>query len=447
MVYIVTKADSPKFAAAAYRYKRKSVLDKQDAEPTESYDHQTKALLRLDLTPCISDLAEHRWRLPLLTAAEEIELVRRVRAGDRRAFNRLLANVHGLVLKTADRHMPRYWRWRRLPRKCRHTNNLFFEDLVAEGCFAVWQAVPGFDLDGGYRFWTYARQRVSGAISDAARKWRRGGSGDGRLDRWLYSHPHASPEEVLSAQQKLLKRPIYRSLRAAGDAIKLFWAWRSNPEQDYSTTTEAGAADDIEGSGSLASPGSNKYVLARQVARLYDCFNKYKLSLQLRHHNRFSRLVDELAGEKGEVLDRRPAKARRPKAPQDLRDFSETATIRFKDGSKRKVIRQEAASPVRHIPVEPWMDDAWIRRMLWQANIDKRMPRARQQHKGKKPTHDREIRKRRTAATGVRGAGVGRRGNGARSAARPHQPQLHLSPGAGQRPAGTRIASREGGLK
>jgi hypothetical protein len=145
-----------------------------------------------------------------------------MRAGDRWAFRRLLANVHGLVVKTADRHIPRYWRSRRGRRSEKHTNKLFFEDLVAEACGAVWRAVPGFDLDGGYRFWTYAQQRVAGAISDAARKWRRGGSGGGRLDRWLYSHPHASPEEVLAARQRLLKRPIYRSLREAADAITQF---------------------------------------------------------------------------------------------------------------------------------------------------------------------------------------------------------------------------------
>jgi len=256
MVYIVTKADSSKFAAASSRYIRKSVLDNPEATSTETllagswrpcgngkyfvrtifrndvgkdssgplsfnpYDG-AKSLLRLDPTPCINDLAEYRWRLPLLTAAEKIELIRRMRAGDRWAFRRLLANVHGLVVKTADRHMPRYWCSRRGRRSEKHTNKLFFEGLVAEGCGAVWRAVPGFDLDGGYRFWTYAQQRVAGAISDAARKWRRGGSGEGRLDRWLYSHPNASPGEVLALQQKLLKRPRVMAIEHPSDFVKI----------------------------------------------------------------------------------------------------------------------------------------------------------------------------------------------------------------------------------
>jgi len=42
-----------------------------------------------------------------------------------------------------------------------------------------------------------------------------------------------------------------------------------------------------------------------------------------------------------------------PKAPMDLRDFTETATVKMKDGSYKQLIRQKAASPVRHIPVTP----------------------------------------------------------------------------------------------
>lgn len=69
----------------------------------------------------------------------------------------------------------------------------------------MWKAALKFDLDTGYRFWTPARVAVVGAISDEARLWRRGGSGESRLDRWLYTHPTASPEQVLQAQHRVLK--------------------------------------------------------------------------------------------------------------------------------------------------------------------------------------------------------------------------------------------------
>ena len=105
------------FAATACRYVRKSVLDNPEAESRESYDGVTKALLRLD-GPCINDLAVHRWRDPLPSAAEEAAIIRRMQSGDisgplqRSAdFAKILAACHGHILKIADRYIPRYRRW------------------------------------------------------------------------------------------------------------------------------------------------------------------------------------------------------------------------------------------------------------------------------------------------------------------------------------------------
>src|SRR5262249_39689903 len=41
-----------------------------------------------------------------------------------------------------------------------------------------------------------------------------------RLDRWIFSNLGAPPEELLEAQQKLVKRPIFHSLQEAADALK-----------------------------------------------------------------------------------------------------------------------------------------------------------------------------------------------------------------------------------
>jgi hypothetical protein len=79
----------------------------------------------------------------------------------------------------------------------------------------MWKATLKFDLAPGYRFWTGVRKPVLGAISDEARLWRRGGSGESRLDRWLYTHPTASPEQVLRAQERFYKRPVFHSLQEA----------------------------------------------------------------------------------------------------------------------------------------------------------------------------------------------------------------------------------------
>ena len=211
-----------------------------------------KKCLRLDPTPWISDLASHRWRRPPFSPDEELDAVRRLHS-DRIAYDKLptrlqrkvlqvaydkpLAGFHGKVLQVANGHMPRRWR-QRLPLRDKHANNLLFEDLVAAGVASMWKATLKFDLEAGYRFWTGVRASVLGAISDEARLWRRGGSGESRLDRWLYTHPTASPEQVLEAQQKLVKRPVFRSLQEAAEGIKQFWAWGS--EFDYDDIIVAG---------------------------------------------------------------------------------------------------------------------------------------------------------------------------------------------------------------
>jgi len=412
MVFIVTKADAPMFAATACRYVRKSVLDNPEAESRESYDGVTKVLLRLD-GPCINDLAVHRWRDPLPSAAEEAAIIRRMQSGDisgplqRSAdFAKILAACHGHILKIADRYIPRYRRWG-VRQKHKHTDHLFFEDLVAEGCRFLWRAALRFDPNNGYRFWTFARPSVAGAIADAARKWRRGGAGESRIDRWLYNYPDATPEQVLAAQDKLVRRDkILHSLQEAAEGIKQFWAWRST-SQDHSTTEEAGYSNDIE--GGLAGPGSNNYLLAGHVARLFDCFNKYKLSPQLRLHDEVvSSVVDGLAKYSGGALARHSG-VKRKKTPQDLRDFSETALVQFRDGSKRQIARQKAASPVRHIGVTPELNAQYVA-MIEQISERKR----RRDGTNERNAYDRQDRNRIEAscvpgATTATGRGTSRR--------------------------------------
>jgi hypothetical protein len=84
--------------------------------------------------PCINDLATHRWygRSPI----PELEVIRRVQAREGMAYDELLARYHRTVLKVADGHMPRYWRARRSSLRDKHTNTVFYEDLVATGVAA-----------------------------------------------------------------------------------------------------------------------------------------------------------------------------------------------------------------------------------------------------------------------------------------------------------------------
>jgi len=290
----------------------------------------------------ISDLASHRWYGALLNPEQEIDTISRIQSADicgplRPSFRgfdefaKLLAGFQGKVLQVANGHMPKRWR-QRLALREKHTNNLLFEDFVAAGVAAMWKAALKFDLGAGYRFWTGVRAPVLGAISDEGRIWRRHGSGEGRLDRWLYTHKSASPEQVLRTQARLVKRPVFRSLQEAVEGIKLFWAWGS--EFDYSAEVdETFAAGDIS-----------------YFAGMYSCFNRFTLSAQLRIHERCSDLVDRLSG----GLDTGPdvGNATHEKEPKDLLDCTETAVLQFKNG-KRQVTLQRAASYCYGIVVTP----------------------------------------------------------------------------------------------
>jgi RNA polymerase primary sigma factor len=94
----------------------------------------------------------------LLTHAEELNLSRRAKAGDRKARQRLIEKNLRLVVSVAKKY-----RGYGLP----------FEDLIQEGNIGLMKAVEKFDPDRGFRFSTYAtwwiRQAVQRAVADKGR--------------------------------------------------------------------------------------------------------------------------------------------------------------------------------------------------------------------------------------------------------------------------------------
>jgi len=81
-------------------------------------------------------------RIPLLTAAEEVALSKRVQQGDRDAITAFVeANIR-LIVTIAEPYA--------------HAAHIPLEDLVNEGVFGVWRAAEKFDWRRGTRFSTYA---------------------------------------------------------------------------------------------------------------------------------------------------------------------------------------------------------------------------------------------------------------------------------------------------
>jgi RNA polymerase primary sigma factor len=97
-------------------------------------------------------------RYPLLTKEEEIELSKRIEAGDREAKERMIRSNLRLVISIAKNYQ---------------NQGLSLLDLIQEGIIGLIRAVEKFDWRRGYKFSTYAtwwiRQAVQRGLANKAR--------------------------------------------------------------------------------------------------------------------------------------------------------------------------------------------------------------------------------------------------------------------------------------
>jgi len=135
-----------------------------DAEaPVEIAPSTPEPAVELDLTvePSLDSLRLYLrtiGRVPLLTAAQEVQLAKRIERGDIQAKQQMVEANLRLVVSIAKRYLGR---------------GLSFLDLIQEGSLGLIRAVEKFDHRRGYKFSTYAtwwiRQAVTRALADKGR--------------------------------------------------------------------------------------------------------------------------------------------------------------------------------------------------------------------------------------------------------------------------------------
>ncbi len=132
--------------------------NEQREEFIPTIDSELSKLDDIPLTDPVRMYLREIGKVSLLTATEEVELAKRMEAGDLDAKQRLIDANLRLVVSIAKKYIGR---------------GMLFLDLIQEGNLGLIRAVEKFDYRRGFKFSTYAtwwiRQAITRAIADQAR--------------------------------------------------------------------------------------------------------------------------------------------------------------------------------------------------------------------------------------------------------------------------------------
>jgi RNA polymerase primary sigma factor len=130
------------------------ILNGEPVVEEAQVDDETREVSTDSLQLFLKDIG----RVELLTAAQEVELAKRIERGDHRAKQQMVEANLRLVVSIAKKY---------------RNQGLPFLDLIQEGTIGLVRAAEKFDYRKGFKFSTYAtwwiRQAVARALADKAR--------------------------------------------------------------------------------------------------------------------------------------------------------------------------------------------------------------------------------------------------------------------------------------
>jgi RNA polymerase primary sigma factor len=140
-------------------------LDERGIEVTDDCGHEVdddSVYVNGDLivatTDALQQFLNEAGRYPLLTAAQEVELAKRIERGDRAAKDQMINSNLRLVVSIAKKYQG---------------HGLSLLDLIQEGIIGLIRAVEKFDWRRGFKFSTYAtwwiRQAVQRGVANKSR--------------------------------------------------------------------------------------------------------------------------------------------------------------------------------------------------------------------------------------------------------------------------------------
>ncbi len=135
------------------------IVNKEKDGKKDGKKETKRSLLEMDIsTDSIQMYLREIGKIPLLTAAEEVELAKRKERNDREAERRLIEANLRLVVSIAKKFVGK---------------SLSLLDLIQEGNIGLFRAVKKFEYRKGYKFSTYAtwwiRQAITRALADQSR--------------------------------------------------------------------------------------------------------------------------------------------------------------------------------------------------------------------------------------------------------------------------------------